>query len=145
MTNTALQLFCNRVVDAGQLTQDDLRELATELLPDGLATRDETDLLLALDRAVVSEESFSIFLAAAVVDFVVWGERPTGTIDRDTAAWLAASIGGRSGPTRTGARIAMEVVREAESTDETLIAFALDANGWSRGPAKVRVPVALAA
>ncbi|MFD6317034.1 hypothetical protein [Methylorubrum thiocyanatum] len=128
MTNTALELFCTRIVDAGRLTQDDVRELAREILPDGIMGRDEADLLLALDRAVAdTHEGFSAFVTAEVVNFAVYGERPTGIITREMSAWLAASIAGRKGPTALGSRIAMEIVREAETSDEALIAFALKA------------------
>lgn len=128
MTNTALELFCTRIVDAGRLTQDDVRELAREILPDGIMGREEADLLLALDRAVAdSHEGFAAFVTAEVVNFAVYGERPTGIITREMSAWLSASIAGRKGPTALGSRIAMEIVREAETSDETLIAFALKA------------------
>ena len=128
MTNTALELFCTRIVDTGRLTQDDVRELAREILPDGIIGRDEADLLLALDRAVAdTHEGFAAFVTAEVVNFAVYGERPTGIITREMSAWLAASIAGRKGPTALGIRIAMEIVREAETSDEALIAFALKA------------------
>ncbi|MER2250206.1 hypothetical protein ABS772_09825 [Methylorubrum podarium] len=128
MTNTALELFCTRIVDAGRLTQDDVRELAREILPDGIMGREEADLLLALDRAVAeTHEGFSAFVAAEVVNFAVYGERPTGIITREMSAWLSASIAGRKGPTALGTRIAMEIVREADTSDEALIAFALKA------------------
>jgi hypothetical protein len=128
MTNTALELFCTRIVDAGRLTQDDVRDLARDILPDGIMGRDEADLLLALDRAVAdSHEGFAAFVTAEVVNFAVYGERPTGIITREMSAWLSASIAGRKGPTALGSRIAMEIVREAETSDETLIAFALKA------------------
>lgn len=128
MTNTALELFCTRIVDAGRLTQDDVRELAREILPDGIMGREEADLLLALDRAVADiHEGFAAFVTGEVVNFAVYGERPTGIITREMSAWLSASIAGRKGPTALGSRIAMEIVREAETSDETLIAFALRA------------------
>ena len=146
MTTASLQLFCNRIAKAGRISGEDVRALGAEILPDGIIERDHADLLLALDRTVEADESFADFLVAAIVDFAVWGERPTGRIDRDIAAWLAASIGGRSGPTPTGARIAMEVVREAQSSDEALIAFALEANRWTRqAEGTERRPFALAA
>lgn len=129
MSNASLQDFCNRIVAAGCITAADLAFLTGELLPDGLVTRDEADLLIALDRAVAQPNAaFADFLVAAVVDLAVWGERPTGYVNAETARWLAASIGAGTGPTATGARIAVEVVREAQSADETLIAFALAAN-----------------
>lgn len=132
MSTASLQLFCNRIVEAGRITRADVQTLSTGILPDGIMERDQADLLLALDRAVETDASFADFLVAAIIDFAVWGERPTGFIDRDIAAWLAVSIGGRSGSTPTGARIAMEVVREAQNSDEALIAFALEANRWTR-------------
>jgi hypothetical protein len=86
-------------------------------------------MLFGLDRAVPwADAAFADWLVAAVVDFAVWGERPTGHIDADTAHWLAASLGCGRGPTATGARIAVEVVREAETNDQALITFALRAN-----------------
>lgn len=136
MSNVSLQHFCNRIAEAGRITRADLRILAGEILPDGITSRDEADLLIALDRVVVdADDSFTAFLVAGIVDFAVWGERPTGFIDRAIAGWLAASLGAGAGPTATGARIAMEIVREAQNSDELLIAFALEANRWTRQPA----------
>ncbi|MDR7036754.1 MULTISPECIES: hypothetical protein [Methylobacterium] len=129
MINASLQDFCNRIAAAGRMTAADLRILGGELLPDGLTTRDEADLLIALDRALGgSVPAFADFLVASLVDFAVWGERPTGYVNAETARWLAASIGNGRGPTTTGARIAVEIVREAQASDETLVAFALAAN-----------------
>ncbi len=141
MSNSSLQLFCNRIAEAGFIARADLRILTDEILPDGITNRDEADLLIALDRVVVDiDDSFTAFLVAGIVDFAVWGERPTGRIDRAIAAWLAASLGAGAGPTATGARIAMEIVREAENSDELLIAFALEANRWTRQPAGIDRP-----
>lgn len=146
MTNTALQLFCDRIVEAGRITGADVAELARDILADGLMGRDEADLLLALDRATPDQhEGFAAFLTATIVDFAVYGERPTGRITPETAAWLSASLAGRKGPTPTGARIAREIVREATVSDEALIAFALRAKSWTRQPEaerKVAMPLA---
>jgi hypothetical protein len=136
MINASLQNFCNRIVGAGRITRADVRILGRELLPDGLTSRDEADMLIALDRAVPqADAAFADFRVAAVVDLAVWGERPTGRIDRETARWLADSIGNGTGPTPTGARIAFEIVREAEATDEHLVAYALKANRRVAGDA----------
>lgn len=133
MTNIALQLFCERIVEAGRIAGSDVAELAREILADVPMGRDDADLLLALDRAVADQhEDFATFLTATIVDFAVYGERPTGRITPETAAWLSASLAGRKGPTPTGSRIAREIVREATVSDEALIAFALKANRWTR-------------
>ncbi|WP_336488588.1 hypothetical protein [Methylobacterium nigriterrae] len=129
MINSSMQNFCDRVVGAGRITAADVRILGRDLLPEGITSRDEADMLIALDRAVgQADAAFADFLVAATVDFAVWGERPSGTIDREVARWLAASIGNGRGPTATGARIAFEIVREAQTCDESLVAFALVAN-----------------
>ncbi len=141
MCNVSLQDFCNHTLSAGAVTAGDLRRLMRDLLPDGFASRDQVDMLIALERAVPRiDPGFGDFLVQAVVDFAVWGERPTGTIDRDTAAWLAGSLAGRTGPTPLAARIAIEIVREAQASAENLTVFALEANRWSRQPAETRRP-----
>ena len=128
MNNVSLQLFCNRIVAAGRITEGDVHELAVDILADGFAYRDDADMLIALDRAVPhGDEGFGDLLVAMIVDFAVWGERPTGFVDADVARWLAASLGNGSGPSPLAARIAMAVIQAAESSDEQFIAFAMAA------------------
>lgn len=129
MINLSLQVFCDRIVAAGRITADDVQALTRHVLPEGLTNRDEADMLIALDRVVAATDTaFGDYLVTAVVDFAVWGERPTGYIDAEIARWLVASLRNGSGPSRLAVRIAREVVREAQASDEALIAFALDAN-----------------
>ncbi|WP_298955145.1 hypothetical protein [uncultured Methylobacterium sp.] len=146
MIQASLQNFCNRIVAKGAISRDDVNELSRELLPDGLICREEADMLLGLDRAVAAADpAFGDFLTAAVVDFAVWGERPTGRITAETARWLSASLACGRGPTALGARIAQEVVREAQSTDPVLVAFALAINACRHEAAEDRASLALAA
>jgi hypothetical protein len=126
ISRTPLCDFRDRVLAKQRIGKGDVRALRRELLADGIATREEASLLLALDRAVASvHPSWTGFLAAAVVDFVVWGSRPTGHVDEDTGGWLVAALAGDGGPTRRARRIADEVVREAGSCPPRLAAFAL--------------------
>ena len=146
MTMISVEQFCNHAVSAGIISDADLLVLKRDVLADGIMSRDEADLLIALERAVAGSRDFADFLVASVIDFVVWGERATGYVDREVAAWLSASISGRSGPSPVGARIAMEIVREAQGSAEALMAFALEANRWTREPTESkRSPFALAA
>lgn len=129
MINRSLQLFCNRTVAAGRITPDDVHALGRDVLPEGITSRDEADMLVALERAVpAADAGFGNFLVTSIVDFAVWGERPTGYIDPEIAHWLVGSLRNGIGPTQLAARIAREVVREAQASHETLIAFALAAN-----------------
>ncbi|MCJ2133916.1 hypothetical protein MKK69_07500 [Methylobacterium sp. J-026] len=146
MTVITVQQFCNHAVSAGTISDEDLLVLKREVVPDGLMTREDADLLIALERAVIGSDAYADFLVASVVDFAVWGSRPTGYIDRDTAAWLAASLSGRDGPSPVGTRIAMAIVREAQGSAESLMVFALDANRRIRDAVQpARTSFALAA
>ena len=100
MINHSLQLFCNRVVAAGRITAADVEILGRDVLPDGISHADEADMLIALDRAVPkSDASYADLVSAAVVNFAVWGERPTGYVDIEIARWLVGSLRSDAGPT----------------------------------------------
>jgi hypothetical protein len=138
MITEKLQLFCNRILDVGHICAEDVAALQHEVLVDGIRTREDVDVLVALDRAVPSANlKWSEFLVPAVVEFVVWTCRPTGSVDRDSARWLATSLGCGTGPTENAARIAFEVVRESQQVDEVLLAFTLSAlrRPWLRSQA----------
>ncbi|MGL4729293.1 MAG: hypothetical protein ACRCWO_11100 [Bosea sp. (in: a-proteobacteria)] len=126
MMNNALRRFVEDVLDKRQLDENDVKQLNQVVMPDGLASRDEIDVLVALDRAIPGAcEAFGEWLTAMTVDFAVWQSRPTGHVTREQAHWLVATLSVGEGPTATAARIAFEIVREAESCDETLVTFAM--------------------
>ena len=126
MIRWALETFTNNAMARGEISRADVHALRRDVLPNGIESRDEADVLIALDRALHDkDEIWSPFMVQAVVDFVVWSSRPTGRVDRDTAEWLTASLGCGTGPSATAVRIAFEIVREAESSDEELVAFVM--------------------
>src|SRR5215207_230519 len=89
MINSSLQIFANKVQEAGRISFGDVKRLQRDILPDGISSREEADLLLTLEPTVgQADRAFADWLVAMVVDFVVWGMRPTGTVDAETAAWL---------------------------------------------------------
>jgi hypothetical protein len=98
----------------------DVRKLQRELLPDGIATREEAELLIGLDRAIgAAHPAWAGYLVGAVVEFVVWGSRPTGCIDQETARWLVSWLKSDS-PTGTAQRIACEAIDEAHDVHGSL-------------------------
>jgi hypothetical protein len=126
MIKNSLRAFVNRALEHKHISAEDVKELRRDILRDGLVSREEADALVALDRAAVpADGSWAEFLVETIVEFAVWTSRPTGYIDRDTARWLVTTLSGRGGPTATAARIAFEIVREAETVDETLLAFVM--------------------
>lgn len=135
MINTSLQVFIDDVLGRGVMTAGDLRRLQRDILADGLACREEADLLIALDRSPIAlPEVWADGLTAFVVDYVVWTERRTGHVNAEAASWLISSLSAGSGPTDTARRIAFEVVKEAQAVDEGLLAFVMSA---SRRPASM--------
>lgn len=126
MIKVALHSFVDRVMEQRVISGDDIKALQRDIFSDGIVSREEADVLIALDRAVTkADPAFADFLVAAVVDFAVWGARPTGYVDQDGARWLTQSLSCGAGPTETAARIAFEIVKEAQQVDELLVAYAL--------------------
>lgn len=126
MIKVSLHSFVDRVMEARVISSDDVKALQRDIFADGLVSREEADVLIALDRALAkADPSWADFLVRTVVDFAVWGARPTGYVNQDDARWLTQSLSCGAGPTETAARIAFEIVREAEQVDEVLVAFAL--------------------
>jgi hypothetical protein len=114
MINPSLQAFANKVQKVGRISCGDIKRLQRDILPDGINSRDEAELLLTLEQTVSrTDRAFSDWLVAMMVDFVVWGTRPTGVVDADTAAWLASFTTSHTG-TRTMRRFSEELTREME-------------------------------
>lgn len=133
MIRTSLEIFVNSAIAKGGISADDVRQLQRDIMPDGIESRDECDVLIALDRAVADKAgAWSAFVIQSVVDYVVWTSRPTGMIDRDMALWLTTSLAAGTGPTHVALAIAFEAVRECERADELLVSFVMR---WARGRA----------
>ena len=146
MIRTSLEIFVDAALNCGQISTDDVRRLQRDILADGIESRDECDVLIALDRAVEDKvPAWSAFVIQAIVDYVVWTSRPTGMIDRETAQWLTTSLAAGNGPTNVALAIAFEVVRECDRADEILVTFVMR---WARGRAaelRQRIDLDLAA
>jgi hypothetical protein len=134
MIKISLHGFVDRVMEKREISGDDVKALQGDIFADGIVSREEADVLIALDRAVAkADPTWADFLVRAVVDFAVWTARPTGYIDQDGARWLTQSLSCGAGPTETAARIAFEIVKEAHQVDEVLLAYAMR-TGHGRSP-----------
>jgi hypothetical protein len=142
MIKNSLRAFVERLSESKRVSSQDVKELRRDILSDGIICREEADTLLALDRIVTpADGSWTEFLVSGVVEFAVWTSRPTGYVDADTARWLVAALSAGGGPTENAQRIAFEVVKEAETVDEALLAFVMR-GAKHRGPAPAREPAA---
>ena len=127
MINPSLHALAATLSRAGRIRSRDVKRLQSDILPDGISSQVEAELLLHLDQSVSrADPAFSHWLVAVMVDFVVWSTRPTGYVDRETADWLARALVGDRGPTRTALLIAGEIVREAQDVDEALLSWMRD-------------------
>ncbi|MDJ1157255.1 hypothetical protein QNA08_03250 [Chelatococcus sp. SYSU_G07232] len=139
MIKKSLREFADDVIDRRSISIVDVRMLNQDVMPDGIASREEADVLIALDRRIGEQcEEWGDALVALLVDFVVWGARPTGVVRSEDAHWLATSLGAGGGPTKTALRAAFEIVREAQQVDEALLAFVM--NGLRSGTWRSVVP-----
>lgn len=123
MLTKELHTFIDRVLDKDCISADDVKHLKDNVLEQGIGSRREADALLALDRTLAADPSWGEFLTAVMVDYVVWGSRPTGRVCAETAAWLmtALTCGECTG---TALQIARAIVAEAEEVDPELLLFA---------------------
>ncbi len=123
MFTAELRTFINKVINNKRITAEDVRYLTSNILADGIGSRQEADALLALDRSLDADPSWAEFLTAVMVDYVVWGSRPTGRVPAEKAAWLVTTfICGE--PTGHAVRIARAIVAEAQEVDPELLLFA---------------------
>jgi len=111
----------------------DLRRLQRDILPDGITSREEAEVLIALDRSIERiDKAWTEALVSRVTRFVVWTTDPPGTVDEEASAWLLAALS--CGRSKTALAIAREVVREAYDVDDALLGFG------TSGPASRAIP-----
>ncbi len=120
MISTKLHVFIERVTENGCITSADVRHLHREVLEGGIPSRAVADALLALDRTLDTDPSWADFLVPCVVDFAVWGSRPTGVIDAETANWLLTALS-TGEPTPAALRILQAIAAEAQEVDPVLL------------------------
>jgi hypothetical protein len=120
MISPHLHSFIDSLMAKQHVTAEDVKHLHRDLLPDGIPSHAVADALLALDRTLNADPAWAEFLTPAVVDFAVWGLRPTGVINAETANWLltALTIGE---PTPTALRILEEIAASAHEVDPALL------------------------
>ncbi|MGJ3265441.1 MAG: hypothetical protein ACFE0R_19660 [Salinarimonas sp.] len=112
------------------MTLEDVTRLRAIVLEVGVSTREEADVLIALDRTVkradeAAAQAWAELFASLLVDFVVWGARPTGVVDAALARWLVTSVNACGGPSENARRAVAQMVREAQRVDEALLVFVM--------------------
>ena len=120
MDTAPLTLFARKVSASNRLLFADLRRLRRDILPEGITTREEAEVLLGLDHLERLDGEWSAYLAEAVASFVISASEPP-SIDQDTAAWLVTALP-TTRPT-TAAAITRAIEREGCELSEDLAAL----------------------
>ncbi|GGH10610.1 hypothetical protein GCM10007036_07250 [Alsobacter metallidurans] len=147
MTNshTALTAFAEIVSRTGRITFGDVQRLHRKVLPDGVSSREEIEVLIRLERDVRRyDRAYGAWLVANVVDYAVWGERPIGVLTAEMSDWLAPLLD-KSRPTLV--RIAKEIAREAQDVGASIEDVAAGEDGTAEAfiPARVEAELTMVA
>jgi hypothetical protein len=134
MTDISLEELAARIRKKGRIGKYDVQAMEREILKDGLGSRAEAELLIALDRAVESTHfSWPVFFAAVLTDFAVWNSGRAGYIDADKAHWLLPLLAGE-GATGRATRALAAIAQEAECFDEAFFTRPMVAPGRRSAP-----------
>lgn len=110
---------------SGASASDGLRDERPDLLPAVIRSRAEAETLIRLDRMVSpADPAWRPRLVAALVDFVVWSERPTGLVREASVRWLAAALAAGGARSAATARlVAREIAAEAHAFENEALAI----------------------
>ena len=126
MSNDQLRAIIDRAFARERISAEDVRELQREVFEHGLSSREEVNVLAALDRSIpTADPLWAKFFITSLVEFVVWTSRPTGYVDKETARWLVTALMPMHRGTVNAHRAALEIVREAQQVDEEILPLLL--------------------
>ena len=91
--SASLRAFVSKALERNRISFGDLRRLQRNVLPHGLASREQAEVLIALDHTITrTDKAWAGFLVAAITDFVVWrSSSPAGSRPRRLHGWWRAS------------------------------------------------------
>jgi hypothetical protein len=113
----SLRDFVSKAVEHDRILFGDLRRLQRDILPARITTREEAEVLIALDSSVDrADREWRRYLISTVRDFVIWGSPPAGRIDKGKAEWLAFAL--RTSARKTAGAVTREIMREAPEIDD---------------------------
>src|SRR4028118_1245320 len=94
--SASLRAFVTKALERDRISFGDLRRLQRTVLPNGLVTREQAEVLIALEQTITrTDKAWAGYLLAALTDFVVWRSSSPRRVEPDTAAALGARAGRR--------------------------------------------------
>jgi hypothetical protein len=120
MDTAPLTLFAQKVSASHRLLFADLRRLRRDVLPNGITTREEAEVLLGLDCLERLDVEWPAYLAEVVVAFILSASKPPD-LDPATTAWLVAVL--TTAQPRTAAAVGRTLERDGYQLSEELAAL----------------------
>jgi len=107
------------VLEKANLNFDDITEFRRYIFETGIASREEAEILMALDRRMTSDvPGWRAFFIEAITDFVVWQSRPTGRISVTDLDWLLGCLTDK--PSINAVALLFEILRESHEAPQHL-------------------------
>lgn len=123
MSNHALLTLSDHIAADRKISADEALELRKAIFPDGVVSREEADVMIALEgRVANTDEAFQHAFVEAIVDHALQSGTYAGHIDEATAAWLIERFGDE-GARETELEVVLKSVERSESAPESLAAF----------------------
>ncbi len=117
METSTLESFVQTVLRDKRIRFGDVRRLQRNVLASGIASREEAETLLALDRSIAKPDpAWTDFLVTAIRRFVVEIMEPKGFVDSGKTDWLADLAG--DPPSKAVRTIAREVAITARDAGD---------------------------
>jgi hypothetical protein len=91
MDTVPLTLFAQKVSASNRLLFADLRRLQRDILPGGITTQEEAEVLLGLDHIERLDDAWPAYLAEAVGAFVLSASKSPG-LNPTTTEWLVTVL-----------------------------------------------------
>jgi hypothetical protein len=120
MDTAPLTLFAQKVSASNRLLFADLRRLRRDILPNGITSREEAEVLLGLDHIERLDDEWPAYLAEAVTAFILSATEPPA-FALPTTAWLVTQLS--AAQPRTASAIVRTLKREGYQLSEDLAVF----------------------
>lgn len=126
MRSFAQQTLVDQLAADGVVTADEALEMRRIVFPDGVVSRDEAEMFIAVAARVANtDEEWTRAFVEAICDYVLSKGKFAGHVDEETASWMMMHFG-QDGPRETEVEAVLKVLERAESAPESLCAFARD-------------------
>ncbi len=124
MRNLALQAVTEKLSADGRISAEEALELRKSVFPDGVVSRDEAEVLIALEARVANtDEAWAEAFVEALVDHVMQSGPYPGHVDAATVTWLEGRFG-QEGGRATEVEALLKMMERSESAPDSLAAFA---------------------